>query len=286
MKKLKIAYTLAEIVIVLLIIAVIVSVSIKTTKTKLDSIVSLTYYSAFNTLKHVSDTMLKEYRDTEDYRANTTDIGDSSHETIPRSGEKFCAMFALFVNTKTVANEQDFICRGDSVTDTSNFNEKKPDLTLRNGMLLYNISKGPFEISDLNNNTGVDIKYNAADGREIDVNKWGYIVYIDLNGDKGNGELWDDVYKFYITMSGKVIPVYNAAGDGGNNRFHLQVSVIEEIEETWIKKSVSFKEGACSSGYVGSATPYCSAAPAVTKAVKCAAEDAVCKLKIIVPVRF
>lgn len=48
--KFNFAYTLAEIVIVMLIIAVVVSVSIKITKTKLDNIVSYTYYSGYSTL--------------------------------------------------------------------------------------------------------------------------------------------------------------------------------------------------------------------------------------------
>ena len=47
LKKLK-AYTLAEVVIVMLVIAVVAGVSIKITKAKLDNIISYTYFIKFN----------------------------------------------------------------------------------------------------------------------------------------------------------------------------------------------------------------------------------------------
>lgn len=274
----KSAYTLAEVVVVMLIIAVIVAISIKITRAKLDSIVSLTYYSAFDTLRSVSEEMLKDFRNTDEY---VKDTDNQDAVTLPRSADNFCELFISYVNTKI--NDDDS-CKGNSVTDASDFNDKEPDIILRNGMKLYNVSQEAEEIADLENNDE-GVKYNK-NSTEIDSNKWGYTVYVDLNGNKGNGELWDDVYKYYITLSGKVIPAYNAEGDGGDSRFHLQVSVKEEVEEKWIKKNVSYKEAACSSGYINSSTPYCSTATAVLQTIKCAADGADCTLKFIMPVRF
>ena len=55
------AYTLAEIIIVMLIIAVIVAVSIGITKAKLDNIVSYTYYNAYSSLRKISAEMLADW---------------------------------------------------------------------------------------------------------------------------------------------------------------------------------------------------------------------------------
>lgn len=285
----KFAYTLAEVIIVMLIIAIIVSVTIKISKTKLDSIVSLTYYSAYETLRAVSSEMLKDYRNIEDFVAGTT---NGETPTMPRSGENFCKMFASYVNTQSMSDEEKNICKGNDASDTSNFNTKEggiePDFVLRNGMKIFNVKKGPAEISDLENNTE-GIKYNTADGAaEIDANKWGYTIYIDLNGDKGNGELWDDVYKFYIPLSGKVIPAYNAEGDGGDNKFHLEASVRDETNEKWIRKSVSFREAACISEYVGLTSKYClkDNTDEEIDDTPCAEEGVDCALKIIKPLRL
>ena len=64
------AYTLAEIVIVMLIIAVVVAVTIGVTKKKLESTVSYSYYSAYESLRNVSRALLTDFRaDNEDYQA-------------------------------------------------------------------------------------------------------------------------------------------------------------------------------------------------------------------------
>ena len=55
------AYTLSEIVIVMLIISVVVAVTIGITKRKLESTVSYTYYSAYETLKDVSRSLLTDF---------------------------------------------------------------------------------------------------------------------------------------------------------------------------------------------------------------------------------
>ena len=62
------AYTLAEVVIVMLVIAVVAGVSIKITKAKLDNIISYTYYMGYSTLRNVTGQMLGDFKSTdEDY---------------------------------------------------------------------------------------------------------------------------------------------------------------------------------------------------------------------------
>ena len=60
--KLKSAYTLAEVVVVMLVVAVVVSVSIKITKVKLDNIISYTYYSGYSTLRSVTGQVLADFK--------------------------------------------------------------------------------------------------------------------------------------------------------------------------------------------------------------------------------
>ena len=60
------AYTLAEVVIVMLVIAVVAGISIKITKAKLDNIISYTYYMGYSTLRNVTGQMLGDFKSTDD----------------------------------------------------------------------------------------------------------------------------------------------------------------------------------------------------------------------------
>ena len=147
-------------------------------------------------------------------------------------------------------------------------------------------------ISMLSNNTQGGV-YDGVPN----TNSYGYTVYVDIDGSKGDSQLWSDVYPFYITLSGKVIPAYdrnaNPDGSGGDSIRHLQVSVENENYNSgkrsikWLAKSVSFKEGACKSGYVGDATPYCTDGEAYSQAAECTINyNSTCTVKQIPPVKF
>lgn len=205
--------------------------------------------------------------------------------TLPRKGQNFCEKFVEYSNTKSNSAE----CSGDKVTDTSkSFSEYEPDIILRNGMRLYNVRQNPDEIDVLQNNT-----QGASYEGVPNVNTYGYTIYIDIDGEKGASTLWEDVYPFYITMSGKVIPAYDttagAEETGGNSARHLMVSVQQEIvsggarQILWHKKSVAYKDGACASNYISPATPYCSG---VNLIPQCNDTINVCILKYVAPVKF
>ncbi len=129
----------------------------------------------------------------------------------------------------------------------------------------------------------------------VDTGEYGYVVYVDIDGKKGTSTLWDDVFPFYITLSGQVVPAYttdDGSDFGGNNSSYLQTSVqYEKISAQgrrkidWLSKSVSFKEGACKSGFLNSSTPYCSG---IGKLSQCntTASGEKCSLKIVKPVKF
>ncbi|HIT92643.1 MAG TPA: hypothetical protein IAD11_06960, partial [Candidatus Stercorousia faecigallinarum] len=185
------------------------------------------------------------------------------------------------------------VCSGSVIsTGTTDFSNKSPDITLRNGLRVYNMHSDAGAISMLANNTQGGV-YDGVPN----TNSYGYTVYVDIDGAKGDSQLWSDVYPFYITLSGKIIPAYdhsaNPNGSGGDSVRHLQVSVENENyangkrSTKWLAKSVPFKEGACIAGYVGDATPYCKNGTSFTKASECTTNyNSMCRVKQIQPVKF
>ena len=214
----------------------------------------------------------------------------SSSRAITLNGQKYCEYLVSLLNTKANASE----CTGNSIsTSLTDFSGKIADITLRNGMRMYNVRQNPQLIPDLeNNNEGGKVVLN---GVEVDTNKWGYTVYIDVDGQKGASEKWVDVYPFYVTLSGMVIPAYdkdNPGLYGADSRNHMQVSIEDEIilgghrTIKWLAKSVSYKEAACGAGYVGANTPYCRDAGAISINSECASSNSLCRLKYVRPFKL
>ncbi len=111
-------------------------------------------------------------------------------------------------------------------------------------------------------------------------------VNIDIDGQRSGSELWTDVFPFYLTNDGKVIPAYQQEPQaGGNNPKHLSFSVKYDVFDAgvrnqtpvWLLKSVSFQQAACTAGYVSSPI-YCGS---FVKDAVCT-EQADCR---IVPIR-
>ena len=213
--------------------------------------------------------------------------------TIPRKGINFCNMFVSLANTKAGT-----MCQGGAVAaNTTDFSDITEDIILRNGMKIYNASQNPDSIPDLvGNDTGGTV--TKTDGTTFDTNIAGYTLYIDIDGSSGESKLWEDVFPFYVTLSGKVIPAYktDALGEfGGDSRYYMQTSIqvdaVDSVGATqyWLLKSKSFKESACKAGYVGQNTLYCSrhdvTNPAVTKDTICSQEQNSCSVKKVSPIR-
>ena len=211
-----------------------------------------------------------------------------SPRTLPRKGKNFCKLFERHANIMSGSG----VCSGSVISNgTTDFSTKTPDITLRNGLRIYNMHSDASAISMLANNT----QGGSYDGVP-NTNSYGYTVYVDIDGAKGDSQLWSDVYPFYITLSGKIIPAYDTSNlnqSGGDSSRHLQVSVENENYSggkratKWLAKSVPFKEGACISGYVGDATPYCKNGTSYTKASECTGNyNSMCRVKQIQPVKF
>ena len=215
--------------------------------------------------------------------------------TIPRRGQNFCNKLVSYVNTSTAQFEDGQECRGDSfdgnINNEESFADMRPDIVLKNGMKIYNLNGDPYELLEpLQNNSNGRFYYND-DSEARDVDTTGYIVFVDIDGSSGPSILWQDVFPFYITMAGKVIPAYRDNAGGSSPEFLSMGAYNENVAEggrsiNWLVKSVSFKEAACTSGYVKAATPYCTTAPAVGTNAACTAEDSDCRIKVNRPVKW
>ena len=212
-------------------------------------------------------------------------------QTVSRSGEGFCRLFVNYSNTARLAEGDE--CQGDQINNgETDFADKEPDMILRNGMFLYNVSQDPEPIAELAGNSK-GITYIDSQNREVNVDTWGYKLYVDIDGVRGgSGTLWEDVYPFYVTLSGTVIPAYdinNPETAGGDSKLHLQTSVHDEFVDAngrhtqWITKSTTFKDSACTMGYVNAATPYCQG---VALNAQCSTQNHDCRLKTVMPIKF
>lgn len=199
--------------------------------------------------------------------------------SIPKKGANFCELFERLVNI----SPSDSVCAGDAIAeDTEDFSGKIPDFILRNGVRLYNVHQNPDLIPEL--------KIADAGSGSSEINEQsGYTIYADVDGIKGSSLLWEDVFPFYITLSGKVIPAYDN-GSGADSEKHMQVSVRNESFSLqgsrvlrWLSKGVSFKEAACQAGFVNSKTPYCDG---TEYDMSCSSVNSGCILKPIRPIKF
>ncbi len=103
----------------------------------------------------------------------------------------------------------------------------------------------------------------------------GFTVFVDINGSKGNGTLWEDVFPFYIASNGTVYPGYPLDGIkaedtthsnlflGGNSAKQLPVDIYytESTGDTRKKRvvmsNVSYARAICTMRKISKNSPYC-----------------------------
>ena len=217
--------------------------------------------------------------------------------TVPRKGANFCEMFVSIVNTKAGVS----LCScGAVAADVTDFSGIVPDIVLRNGMRVFNASQNPTDISEFTLADGEHKNYieKETGGTKIYTDEFGYTLYIDIDGAKnGNSKLWEDIFPFYVTLSGKVVPAYNTAdisGFGGGSRYYLQTSILVDSANAdgsnsyWLagSKSVSFRESACRSGYVSEKANYCERNPRIEQHATCKDESNSCTIKKVNPIKW
>lgn len=124
----------------------------------------------------------------------------------------------------------------------------EPHITLSNGLRLY-IATEAESISQLS---------DAEKAERV-----GYTLYVDANGKSGKSLIYQDIFPFYMLLSGKVIPGYNPAiVAGALNHDNLSINVLyddysnNKREVKFLLKDANFRRAACATGYVTSTT-YC-----------------------------
>ena len=147
------------------------------------------------------------------------------------------------------------------------------------------------EIKDTDDKDSPEITVPTLDG----LNEKGYIVYVDIDGERGDSILYEDVYPFYITFSGLVIPAFERGKEaGGNSKAHLAVSVKYDTYDStrkinWMTpKSTDFQHAACMSNYV-TATNYCTGVvddDLASKQSTCSNKESDCRIVPNKPLKF
>ena len=136
-----------------------------------------------------------------------------------------------------------------SKVTSKNFTGLTPNIVFSNGLKLY-IGSDLVTISELSD-------------AEDELDREGFEIYIDVNGESGKSILWEDVFPFYLLKSGKVIAAYNESSpSGGNNMEHLKVNVVYDDYSgpnralKLLMKDANFRSAACAIGYIKS-SKYC-----------------------------
>ena len=97
----------------------------------------------------------------------------------------------------------------------------------------------------------------------------GFTVFMDIDGSKGSGTLWDDVFPFYITTDGQVYPAYplNAADSrlkyiaGNSSYLNTDIYYYENTNNNrrkhYVERSVPLARALCLTKRISVYTPYC-----------------------------
>lgn len=185
-----------------------------------------------------------------------------------------CKSIKNKTNATSCSNADGYFCAGENRCYTLADKTNATVVDARNCCASVNMT----DYAQAAQNTGNDEAYQQVSAAYAIS---GFTIFIDINGDKGSGTLWEDVYPFYITTNGTVYPGYpidapkaakDAAGNpigqstylGGNSEKQLPVDVYyyKSYDGTKRKKvmafpNVSFARAVCSARKVSKYTPYC-----------------------------
>lgn len=216
LKKLN-AFTLAEIMVVMVIISVLASGTITLTKYKNNYVNKYMYYSAFINLKQGVGALISEGCSDSDL---TNSICDAKNK-LPRYGynasystRNLCYRLSQVFNTVGTID-----C---TQTATSGFSTATPNFILTNGIRFFNL--------------GTTAATNS------------YTIYIDFDGPRRSGTLNTDVMAFIINTDGSVYP--EPSSTAANDATYLAASVRYRNTAAspvyiWLYKSISYRAALC-----------------------------------------
>lgn len=238
------AFTLAEVLVVLMIVGIIVAASMGVQKARTNYLNKFMYYSAYKNIKDGKGELISEGCTS----ATTTVCPTQGAAALPILGagtggfcERFSALFNSIgtVSCSTVTSYTDATNFADTVNVHSNF-------TTSNGMKFYNLSSAPI--------TSGSNKY--------------YSFYVDIDGTKRSSKLNEDIFKFILFTDGTFYPANNSGSTAITSTDYLTASTRywDDTNKTykWIVTGTSYQEAACKAnealvdgyipGYCGSIT--------------------------------
>ena len=184
--------------------------------------------------------------------SSDNNIGEETPVTPPQNPVTVTPTKSSFCDAiKNNYNVGSSSCSASAIAEnTTDFKGKTPHIVFANGLTVY--------ISNYINITALS---DAEDTRD----RVGFILFVDIDGSKGKSLLYEDVFPYYLTSGGKIIPGYkDTAGNraGAVNKDQLSVNVIYDSfkdskrEVKLLMKDTNFKRAACATGYVKS-VKYC-----------------------------
>lgn len=320
------AFTLAEIFIAMVVLSVLVSVCLTFFVKRHDYEREYFYYTAYRNIVNVVDSALMNdsYIKGTSARVEKTNCGTNSNPSNCRAFKAstdintgLCSIFKDYFNLRTIYNSSGSEvspCQMLYTAGPTPSTNPVPSLSLTNGIDIYFSANATDTIIDL------------QDATLTNPEQTGYTFWVDING-MGEGEDKSnyDIFKFYITRSGRVIPAYGSVSgirgyeyipadmDGGGNNTLAAFDVIFSPEDvgtstvnhykvvedgTDTLRSLPFPQAACASGYISDATDYCKdfkyncnpstgacSNTGVTKTATCGNDYADCKIRLVKKLR-
>ncbi len=307
------AFTLAEIFIAMVILSVLVSVCITFFVKRHDYEREYFSYTAYRNIVNVVDAALmnEQYLLGTSAKTENTTCGTAANLKNCRAfktGTSICEIFKDYFNT--VSDSCGTVTTNPATSTT-------PALKLPNGMEFFfaDATTSPFTSADTNSKTL--FAAGMADPENSGTHFW-----VDINGHgQGEDKLNYDIFEYYLTRSGKVVPVYGSVSgirgyeyipadmDGGANRDIMVFDVIYNPQEDGVSpknhylviddahRSVPFPIAACASGFIPDTSGFCqkfkyncnangtSCTEGVTKAAVCTNDYADCKPRLVKKLR-
>ncbi|MCI1273568.1 MAG: hypothetical protein LKG27_03940 [Clostridiaceae bacterium] len=309
------AFTMFEIGLVFVILTVLVGVSIRIAKAKYDSINSYLYYAAYKLLSNsVGQVYLDENSESGKRlyeKANSpsvydfyiyTPYNDNTASSVHQL-YKLCKPLAYFINSssslhcdtsrgtmRTMLANGDF-SEGSKDDESTSF---KPDFIASNGMRFFNTNFQLYE-----NQVPQTLPFSIVNNDGTTKQAYGLTIYIDIDGNRNDSVLWQDVFPFYVTSYGYVVPAWtdsectdncqnptSDAPSGGKSTELLKVSIFNNATNSYIsdQKGLTFQQGVCRAGIITG--DYCEAITQIDACKKADNKDVDCVIRAIVPIRL
>lgn len=237
--KQKSAFTLIEMLLAMAIFGIIALLMISHSNTALEK---LTYrklsFSAYNFLRTGVGNYISQY-------GKITDAKNLCKYLVGLSNSNLSDPDAIQSACSNTVSDDDF-------------NDSNVNFTLSNGMAFFDFGKGI--------RNAVYSDGNLVQGF--------YIVYVDIDGKRGQRKEGKDVIGFIINLNGEVLPYGKAATDtdyflAGYRFLRINPDNPETYEWVWLNRKATFQEAICRTGVQLQTSNYCGDIVSVCNTLVC-----------------